>query len=355
MDEKGEFAAEVLDGSVRGLAALVVSLARERESGNEARALIASEEAVADTELRLRQLAESAAAGIPELFAAHVEWLSASYAARGLPTTCLPTMVACLAEVLERELPRDAWIATRPHLDAGREALCRPLQASECLLDDRADRTRPHADLARRFLLALLEAHHDDALRLVETAQHDGTDVLQIHRYVLVASLAEIGRMWQAGDVHIGEERIATAIVADALALLRRNLPRAPVHAGRVLVASVEGNLHELGGRIVADVLELAGWTTFFLGANVPGNDLLQAAVDHHADLCAISVGMGVHVRATARLIKRAHALPQRRLPVVVGGQIFNRVPGLWRAVGADACATSAEEAPAVCARLIAR
>jgi methanogenic corrinoid protein MtbC1 len=98
---------------------------------------------------------------------------------------------------------------------------------------------------------------------------------------------------------------------------------------------------------MLADFLEMAGWDTFFLGADTPIAGTLQQVAERAPDVLAISASMPLHVQAVADLIAatRAAGNPPR---IVVGGAPFNSLPGLWKDVGADGCARDAAEAIAV-------
>jgi len=94
--------------------------------------------------------------------------------------------------------------------------------------------------------------------------------------------------------------------------------------------------LHDIGLRVVADRYEMDGWHAILLGANTPAPDVVRAVWDHRAELVAVSAHLGLHVRATARLVAAVReGAPGTR--VVVGGHPFTLVPDLWRVVGADA------------------
>jgi methanogenic corrinoid protein MtbC1 len=217
-----------------------------------------------------------------------------------------------------------------------------------------ADSSGVYTELATRFLLALLEGRKRDALALVLAAAETGTSIPDLHQDVLARVQAEIGWMWQAGEIHAGEEHLGTRIIEEALVLLRARLPRRDPVGRSVLVASIEGNLHDIGARIVADRFELEGWTVHFLGANVPTPDLVRSVQDLSADVLALSVELGLSARATARAIDAVHANPGPRVPILVGGLLFDSVPGLWRTVGADAHAKDLREAVIAAERLVA-
>ena len=68
------------------------------------------------------------------------------------------------------------------------------------------------------------------------------------------------------------------------------------------MIACVAGETHEIGTRMVADLLELAGWDTIYLGGNVPISDVVQVLVEHQADrLRLVDRGRGENLDVVAR------------------------------------------------------
>ncbi|MGW8181629.1 MAG: cobalamin B12-binding domain-containing protein, partial [bacterium] len=124
---------------------------------------------------------------------------------------------------------------------------------------------------------------------------------------------------------------------------------------GKKLVATcVSGELHEIGIRMVSDFFEMAGWDTYYLGANTPLESVLKIIVDQNPDLVCLSATMTFHVGQVAQIITRIRELEDgQRLAIMVGGYPFNVAPGLWKKFGADACAGNAQEAVEVATRLL--
>jgi methanogenic corrinoid protein MtbC1 len=343
-----------VDSSRTGLAARVVECQRGKAKSREERELCVSGECKADTEQRLRYLAESLALDTPQIFQMHVGWTRATHAARGLPAAYLSDNLSCLQETLAQDLPEKVWLAARPSVEEARASLEAPMEPISTSLLSSSDQGPSNAALARRLLLAILEGRRQDALDLVLRSFDEGTSIPDLHQDLIARVQAEIGWLWQAGEIHAGEEHIGTRIIEEALTLLRAKLPRRQSVGRSVLIASVEGNLHDVGARIVADRFELEGWTVYFLGANVPAPDLVRSLVEFGAEALALSVGFGLSARAAAQTVSEIRAIPNRRVPVIVGGLLFDSIAGLWKTVGADAYASDPGEAVRIAERLVA-
>ena len=121
-----------------------------------------------------------------------------------------------------------------------------------------------------------------------------------------------------------------------------------------LVAACVQGDLHEIGIRVVSDFFEIEGWDTYYLGANTPTSGILDTLSQRRAEVLALSATMTFHVRALAEVIRAGRAAAAcRNVKIVVGGYPFNVAPTLWQAVGADGYASSAGPAVSVANRLV--
>ena len=120
---------------------------------------------------------------------------------------------------------------------------------------------------------------------------------------------------------------------------------------GRSLVAtSVGTEAHEVGIRMISDLMEQAGWRTTYLGADVPHSDVIESVAQHRADVLAVSATMAGHLRGVRELIALLRADPRcRGVRVLVGGRPFTINSQLAAAVGADGWAPGALEALELC------
>jgi len=341
MNDQGAFIANLLDASAKAFAAGTVL--RLQESGTEASAFVERlgfGPLVENAQQRLVCLAEALACGRPELFALDVEWVTSAYLGRGLSLELLKAMLACLEEELAENLPSEAARTAADYVRQGAAAVDRQAAVSPVSETEGSK----HSEFALRFLRAALEGDRRKAEAVALEALDEGIGFGELHQHVIKPAQAEVGRLWQHGELHVGEEHAGTCIVEHVLAVLRSRLPEPEAVSRSVLVASVSGNLHEVGARIVADHFEHRGWRVIFLGANVPSEDLARAVEDHRPDLVALSAGLTVNVRSTASAVAAVAAL-ESAPKILVGGVPFVRIPELWQDVGADAHAKDAETA----------
>ncbi len=343
MNDKGTFIAVLLETSSKAYAAGAVLRIREKDTDSAMQVeQWGFQNLVQDMQLRLQHLAVALACGRPEILTLDIEWLSASYLSRNVPIEFLRTCLHCLGEELKESLPEEGQQLVEEYLSHARSCLEIPSDAPKCLLDEQ----QPLGSLARRFLQAVLGGDRGKAVGMIMDAIEKGATVEDIHLQVIVAVQRELGRLWQVGEGQIADEHFGSRIVEDVLAQLRSSLPAMTESERCVVLASVSGNLHDIGPRIVADHFERSGWRTIFLGANMPIADLVQSVQRYAPDLVALSVGQSTNLRSAADSIAALRAaIPG--LAILVGGGPLEVVDGLWRDLGADAFAANGAEAVA--------
>jgi len=340
------FAASLLESTLSAQAAGVALCLRERLGATLAAELGRFEDLSGDARVRLRYLCEAVALECPGIYLEFLDWQRATHAARELAPELLQGALACQRRVLAEGLPPAALATLEPYLAAGEGRLAQPLP-TEVLAD-----AGPHGAAVEPLVAAALAGRHGEALALARAACSALGEETFVES-VLVAVLREFGRLWQCGAIHVGREHLGTRIVEDVLAEIARVGACAPALGWRVLIAAPSGDLHEIGGRMVARRFAQRGWEVLFLGANVPREDLVRSVDELEPDLLVLSVSQGLHVRAAAEVVRQLRAA--RPAPVVlVGGAPFRSSPELWRRVGADGMAASASEAEREARRLVA-
>jgi methanogenic corrinoid protein MtbC1 len=164
-----------------------------------------------------------------------------------------------------------------------------------------------------------------------------GVPVRSLYLEVFQPVLREVGRRWQENDLNVAEEHTITAVVQLAMAHLYPHVFGAPRTGRGCVVCAASGDLHEIGARMVADFLEMAGWDTTYLGGNTPTPDLLRVIERRGVPLLCVSVSLATHLRTAAELIGALRREPLgAQVRVLAGGRPFVLCPRLWRTIGAD-------------------
>jgi methanogenic corrinoid protein MtbC1 len=198
-------------------------------------------------------------------------------------------------------------------------------------------RTQPTSILRDRYLTALLAGSRVDALDIVvEEGLWLDIPVASLYLRVVQPAQYAIGRLWRQKRISVAQEHLATEISRLALQHLRQHLCLPTSRGKRAVVACVEGEFHDLGARMVADFLEMAGFAVRFLGANVPTDDLVAFVREDSPELLALSTTMRTNLGALRRTITAVREGVGTRVRIAAGGQVFARTPALWQRLAVD-------------------
>jgi methanogenic corrinoid protein MtbC1 len=213
--------------------------------------------------------------------------------------------------------------------------------------------TGERALVCRLFTRAILQGQRKAAVGLVMEAIEKGAPLLDIYMDVLEAAQFEVGRLWETNVISVAEEHMATAITQYVIAQLYPRIRHEAAIKGRMIITGVEGELHQIGPNIVADVLDAGGWDVRFLGTNVPHRGILRAIEKHNADVVGISVMMLFNVPQSISLIDSIdRAFGREHVRVVIGGGAFRLRPDIWKETGAQGFAKDARQALTMMSKL---
>ncbi len=276
--------------------------------------------------------------GTIQAWSEEIAWLRRSYETRGLAPEFLAEAVARLGEVLEEDLPSNAWSAVKPAIQLASDVARAPSAAESSFLDTDTEEGR----LAAEYLVAALEGDRRRACKIVLDAAKD-RGALEVYLKILSPAQAEVGRLWHANELSIAEEHIVTATTQTALGQLYAALGSSPANDRTVLAGAISGDLHDLGVRMAADVLEMAGFHVVFMGPDVPPFDFAKATLDFDADLVLIGATRPANIRAVKEAVSLLHQLEDRQVGVLVGGKAFAYDDNSWMTTGADGYASNAQ------------
>lgn len=199
-------------------------------------------------------------------------------------------------------------------------------------------------DYFTEYLDALLASDTRRAIDVSRTYVKTTHDIPVWWEKIILPSMYEIGRLWSNGRITVGQEHIATSITQRVMSLYYPMILNLPREKGGVIVTVSPDELHEIGARMLADLLEMNGWDVYYTGANTPSESLERLLCQQGARYLCISTTLTCHlphVKHTVQYIKRANP----EVTVVVGGQAYLADDQIWQNVGADAFVSSASQA----------
>lgn len=179
--------------------------------------------------------------------------------------------------------------------------------------------------LYSKYFDALLAGDRRSCQEIMAGLLQDGTDIREIYQDLLQRALYEVGSLWETNKISVAEEHMASAITESLLTLAHPVIFAAPHIGRRAVVSCVANEYHQLGGKMIADIMEMAGWDTYFLGANTPADALYSMLSERKPHLLCLSVAISGNMGILGDVVREvARRHPQ--LPVFVGGQAFARM-----------------------------
>jgi MerR family transcriptional regulator, light-induced transcriptional regulator len=211
-----------------------------------------------------------------------------------------------------------------------------------------------NADLAERYLDLLLVGNRVQAVQLILSKVDEGTSIPEIYLDVFQPAQREIGRLWEVNQITVAQEHFCSAATQQIMSMFYPRFLGTGSSGPSLVATCVSGELHEIGIRMVSDFFEMAGWNTYYLGANTPPADIIQTLISRGSKVLAISATITYHIPRVIELIDEVRrSTLGEDLPILVGGRPFLISPGLWERVGADGFAVDARQAVVAAASLL--
>jgi corrinoid protein of di/trimethylamine methyltransferase len=173
----------------------------------------------------------------------------------------------------------------------------------------------------------------------------------------LAVGLRVIGDKFEAGELWLPHLILGAEAMEAAIKVLEEHMPKGALEStsrGTVVIGTVEGDIHDLGLRIVASMLRANGFKVYDLGCNARSLDLIQKAKEVNADIIAASSLMTTTMPFMRDLVEALESAGLRdRFKVLVGGGPVSKE---WaKAIGVDGYGKDASEAVKVAKQLVQR
>ncbi|RQD77488.1 MAG: 5-methyltetrahydrofolate--homocysteine methyltransferase [Candidatus Syntrophonatronum acetioxidans] len=140
---------------------------------------------------------------------------------------------------------------------------------------------------------------------LVEKALEGKASPGEIMDQALIPGMEEVGEEYEKGEIFLPQLLLAAETVKGALKVLKPYLSDEPGrNKGRVVICTVEGDIHDIGKNIVAMIMENHGFEVVDLGRDVPSSRVIEAAREYEADIVALSALMTTTMNEMPRVIQ---------------------------------------------------
>ncbi len=261
----------------------------------------------------------------------------------GLPEAGRETMNSvflydCVQAGLTFAIVNTQGIERYPEISEEDRALCRALlydehpAALERFVDHfrgkkakRHRSERPTGTTHERLAKYVIEGTKEWLLPDLDELLADGEAPLEIINGPLMAGMAEVGRLFGANQLIVAEVLQSAEVMKAAVTHLEPHMEKADsASKGKVLLATVKGDVHDIGKNLVEIIFSNNGYAVTDLGIKVPPEKLIEACQEHQPDIIGLS---GLLVKSAHQMVVTAQDLKAAgiRTPVVVGGAALSR------------------------------
>ncbi|MGD1992601.1 MAG: corrinoid protein [Anaerolineae bacterium] len=176
--------------------------------------------------------------------------------------------------------------------------------------------------LFERISTAILEGDDEKAPQYVQRALDKDIGSQEILQNGLLVGMGEVGVRFKAGDMFVPEVLMSADAMQAAMQILRPRLVESGVKLiGKVMLGTVEGDLHDIGKNLVGMMCEGAGFEVIDIGFDASPADFIAAIKEHQPDVVGMSAMLTTTMRAMGHTIKAIEEAGLRdQIKIMVGG-----------------------------------
>jgi corrinoid protein of di/trimethylamine methyltransferase len=209
-------------------------------------------------------------------------------------------------------------------------------------------------EILEQLAQAVIDGEPEDAAELAKQALNSGLDPLVCINEGLTPGMTRVGELFESGEYYLPDLIIGGEAMKEALAVLEPALVegRERQVSGRVVLGTVEGDLHEIGKTLVGTMLTAHGFLVIDIGVDVPAADFVAVAKEKNATLIGASALLTTTMPEQQKIIEELKEAGLRdQIKVMVGGA---PITTSWaEKIGADGYAEDAIAAVATAKRLV--
>lgn len=203
-------------------------------------------------------------------------------------------------------------------------------------------------DFKERLMLAakvsILQADEDKAMEVIDEAIAHGIDLSELLRSGFGAGNTEVGNTFEKGTISLPELLYSSEVMKSVTERVMSLLEGVEENEGKILIATVEGDTHDIGKNIVASTLRASGFEVIDLGREVPVNQIIETAEKYGVDIIATSALLTTTLTEQKKLEIMLRDLGLRdKYTTMVGGAPCT--PRWTKRIGADVYSEDAIEA----------
>ena len=199
-------------------------------------------------------------------------------------------------------------------------------------------------EMLSKIIAALMDQDRTETKALVDKALENGVTPMEVLNEGLAAGLQELGVLFAEEEVFLPELLLAAEITTDIMKRLQDKFETEDTKIekrGTVLLATVEGDVHDIGKSLVGMIMNASGYNIIDAGKDVPNKKMIELVKEHKPDIVGLSSLLSTTMPAQQEFIEMAKEAGIRdQIKVIVGGAPVSRD---WaNKIGADGYAEDA-------------
>jgi corrinoid protein of di/trimethylamine methyltransferase len=192
--------------------------------------------------------------------------------------------------------------------------------------------------MMQKMAQAVIDGQREDAEQLAKEAVAQGFNLLEVIEKGYVPGIQRVGELWEKGEYFLPELISSAECMKAAMAVIQPELRKAQIDApskGKVVIGTVEGDIHDIGKNLVASMLQAHGFDVYDLGADVKLEKFIETALETKADFVCLSALLTTTMLNQRRFVEKLKTENLTgRFKVLVGGA---PATAKWAAdIGAD-------------------
>ena len=176
----------------------------------------------------------------------------------------------------------------------------------------------------------------------INHALHAGIPACTILNEGMIRGMTVLGRMFRDNEVYVPQVIMAAQAMETGLKILKPFLSEFHLsYRGKVVIGTIQYDIHDLGKNIVGIFLESSGFKVLDLGVDVPTESFVRAVEKERPDLLAICAMMTTTLPYMQEVVEAVRSSPAEGVKILVGG--LPVTPRFARTIGADAYGVDAD------------
>ena len=209
-------------------------------------------------------------------------------------------------------------------------------------------------DLFDQMKDAILKFDTDEAVKLAEQAVSQGIKPLDAIEKGFAKGMEEVGHKFDKLEIFLPDVIIAADAMIAAVDVLKKEIreDQAVENAGKVIIGTIKGDVHDIGKNIVKTMLMASGFEVYDLGKDVPPAAFIERAKELNADIIAVSAlctSTMLHMPDIIRMLNEESI--RDKFKVVLGGAPV--LPDWAEKIGADGYGENSSEAVQICKKMV--